>query len=107
MHAPTSNPPLLPPPIASFGVEVFVVDQVLGRGDEIVEYVLFRVQHSTFVPFLAVFAAAAQIGDRIDAATFFARAGAKKSNCDRECPPPHSHCSYHFAVGVWRTKEAE
>ena len=38
MQAPTSRPPLLPPWIASFaGLRVLVVDQPLGRGDEVVE----------------------------------------------------------------------
>src|SRR5205807_10644228 len=49
---------------------VFVVDQVLGRGDEIIEDVLFDVQHSGFVPFLAVLAATAQVGQRVNAAHF-------------------------------------
>src|SRR4030095_2710022 len=43
---------------------IFVVDQVLRRGDEIVEHVLLGVEHSGFVPFLAVLAAAAQVRDR-------------------------------------------
>ncbi len=38
-----------------------IVDQILGGSDEIVEHVLFHVQHSGFVPFLAVLAAAAHV----------------------------------------------
>ena len=44
-------------------VGVLVVDQPFGRGDEVVEDVLLLAEHSGLVPVLAVFAAAAEIGD--------------------------------------------
>src|SRR5260370_14015995 len=47
---------------------VMIVDQVLGCADEIVEHVLFHAQHSGFVPFLAVLAAAANVRYGVDPA---------------------------------------
>ena len=43
-------------------------DEVLGRGDEVVEDVLLLEEHPGLVPLLAVLAAAAQVRDRVDAA---------------------------------------
>ena len=63
MQAPTSSPPLLRPAMANDAGEVYLLgDQILGRGDEIVKYVLLVLLHAGFVPGPAVFAAAAQIG---------------------------------------------
>ena len=47
---------------------VAALDQLLGRPDEVVEDVLLVPQHSRAMPFLAVLAAAAQVGERPDAA---------------------------------------
>ncbi len=47
---------------------VLLLDEILGRGDEIVEDVLFLVEHAGLVPGLAVLAAAAQVGLGEDAA---------------------------------------
>ena len=41
---------------------------MLGRRDEVVEHVLFLQLRAGLVPFLSVLAAAAQVGDREDAA---------------------------------------
>ena len=49
---------------------VFVVDQVLGRRDEVVEYVLLVGEHAGPVPFLAVFAATSKVHHGIDSALF-------------------------------------
>jgi NADH:ubiquinone oxidoreductase subunit E len=43
-------------------------DQMFSAGDEIVKDVLFAIQHAGLVPLFAVLAAAAQVGDHIDAA---------------------------------------
>src|SRR5215471_18358816 len=71
MTAPTSNPPLLPPPIASFGVDVNLLSirYCAGR-DEIIEHILFRVKHPGLMPFLAVLAAAPQVRNSVNAAHF-------------------------------------
>ena len=50
------------------GTGVFVLTKELGGGDEVVKNVLFLVEHTGLVPFFAVFASAAQIGDGIYAA---------------------------------------
>ncbi len=47
---------------------VAFVDQVLRRGDEVVEHVLLVLQHPRPVPLLAVLAAASQVGLGVDAA---------------------------------------
>ncbi len=52
------------------GLGVMIRDQPLRRGDEIVEHVLFFQYRAGLVPLLAVFAAAAQVRLRIDAAHF-------------------------------------
>ncbi len=49
---------------------VFFADQVLGRGDEVVEHVLLLFAHAGLVPALAVLAAAPQVGHGVDAAAF-------------------------------------
>src|SRR6202050_1972924 len=49
---------------------VFVFDQVLSAGDEIVDGVLFGQLVAGAVPLLAVFAATANMRERDDAATF-------------------------------------
>ena len=41
---------------------VFFIDQILGRGEEVVEDVLLVLEHSGLVPFFAVLATSAQIG---------------------------------------------
>ena len=46
----------------------FSRDQVFGGGDEVVEDVLLFLQHAGAVPVFAKLAAAAQVGDGIDAA---------------------------------------
>ena len=67
--APTSRPPLDPPEIASCaGVVQPVGDQPLGGGVEVVEDVLLVAAHAGAVPLLALLAAAAQVGDGVDAA---------------------------------------
>ncbi len=43
-------------------------DEPLGRGVEVVEDVLLVAEHAVAVPLLALLAAAAQVGDRVDAA---------------------------------------
>ena len=50
------------------GTRVFLLDQILGRGREIIEHVLFVRQIAGLVPFLAELAAAADVGDDIDPA---------------------------------------
>src|SRR5262249_44526045 len=54
----------------SLGSGVFVVDEPLGGGDKIIEYVLLVLEHSRFVPFLAVFIATPQIGQSQHSAGF-------------------------------------
>ncbi len=43
-----------------------MLDEVLGASDEVVEHILFVGKVPCFVPLFAVFAAAAQVGDRIN-----------------------------------------
>src|SRR5262249_35882356 len=47
---------------------VFLLDQILGAGDEIIEDVLLFGEVATPVPFFAEFAAASEVGNGIDAA---------------------------------------
>ena len=65
-------------------------DQVLGRGDEVVEDVLLVAEHAGLVPGLAVLAAAAQVGHRVDAAALEERAptGAAKPGVRLTLKPP-------------------
>ena len=44
-------------------VGIFVIDQIMRAGGEVVEHVLFFRQHAGLVPGFAIFAAAAQIGN--------------------------------------------
>ena len=55
---------------------IFLRDQVLGGCDEVVENVLFALFRSGFMPFLAVLAAAAEVGDRENAVGIEPDAGA-------------------------------
>ena len=60
---------MLPPSIAMrAGVVQPLRDEVLGGRDEVVEDVLLLLEHAGAVPGLAVLAAAAQVGEREDAA---------------------------------------
>jgi hypothetical protein len=68
MAAPTSNPPLLPFDCQQVGACIALANQVLRRGEEVVEHVLLPVQHPGAVPRLTVLAAAAQVGQREDPA---------------------------------------
>ena len=52
----------------ALGVGVLLADQVLGSRDEIVEDILLLELGAGLVPFLAVFTAAAQVGDGVGAA---------------------------------------
>src|SRR5690554_125257 len=52
-----------------FRPRVVLVDQMLGTGDEVIEHVLFAAEDATFVPGLAVFDAAAQVGEHECAAS--------------------------------------
>ena len=49
-------------------LRVAFLDEELGRRDEVVEDVLFVVERSRLVPFLAVLAAAPEVGLRVDTA---------------------------------------
>ena len=70
-HAPTSNPPLLRPLIASFGVEVylFAISHSPAAMKSSKTFCL-RSFRSGEMPLLAVLAAAAQIRHRINATHF-------------------------------------
>ena len=89
--APTSRPPFDRPEIASrAGAGDAVRDQPFGGGDEIVEHVLLAAEHAGAVPVLAVFAAAAQDGQRVDAAGLEER--------DRRRRPARRHAVFEAAV---------
>ena len=61
--APMSNPPFEPPRSAEFRVRrVMRIDEILGRRGKIVEDVLLFQQHSSLMPVLPVFRAAADVG---------------------------------------------
>ena len=51
-------------------VGIFLRDQVFGGGDEIVEHVLFFLEHAGAMPVFAKLSAAAKVGDGVDAAVF-------------------------------------
>ena len=57
-----------------------LLDQPLGRGDEVVEDVLLLAEHAGLVPVLAVLAAAAQVRDRVDAAALQEQRAASGQN---------------------------
>src|SRR6185437_15833450 len=57
---PTSNPPLLPPRMASF-----------SRGNKVIKDVLLLVQHACVVPFLSEFATTAKICHRVESALLY------------------------------------
>ena len=68
MTAPTSSPPLQRPWIASLGGPgVLMVDQPFGGGDEIFVRLGPIELDGRLVPFLAIFTAAADVGDRVNA----------------------------------------
>ena len=69
-----SSPPFERPKMARrFGLVQCVLAQILCGGDEIVEDVLLVGLHAGLVPRTAVLPAAAQIGDRVDAAHLYPR----------------------------------
>lgn len=53
------------------GVRIVVGDESFGGGDEVVEDVLFLLQHSCLVPVLAILVATAQIRYGIDASVLY------------------------------------
>ena len=69
-HArPDQQPTVAAPTDGQFArVGVFVVDEPLSRGDEVVEDVLLGQFHTALVPSLAVFPAAAEVGHGVHAA---------------------------------------
>ena len=65
----------------------FVLDQMLGHGDEVVEDVLLLLEHARLVPRLAVFGAAAHAGGHPDAAALEPRRHVlpvRRQHADRE-----------------------
>src|ERR1700761_86922 len=59
------QPAIRPPPDSQVRrIRVFLVDQVVRRREEIVEYVLFLAEHPGLMPLLAVLAATAHIRHR-------------------------------------------
>ena len=56
---------------------IFVGNEVFGRCDEIIENILFFVQHAALVPLFSVFQAAAQVGYAINAALFHEHNGSR------------------------------
>ena len=68
-------------------VGVFLLDQVFGRGNEVVEHVLFVHLGAGDVPLLAIFVAATQTGHHIDAALLqerYAHGGETRVHADVE-----------------------
>ena len=51
-------------------VGILLGNQVFGGGDEIVEYILFFLQHAGLMPVFSELGAAAKVGDRKDASVF-------------------------------------
>ena len=72
------------------GTGVFLGDQPFGGGDEIVEHVLLLCLRAGLVPLVAILAAAAQVGDRIDAAHLHPdeRCGRRKPGVSEMLKPP-------------------
>ena len=53
-----------------FGGREFLLNEIFGGGDEVIENVLFLQSHAGFVPLFAVLVSAPQVGDGVNSAFF-------------------------------------
>src|SRR5690349_21705303 len=69
---PTSSPPLLPPRMASFSRDVYLllINHSAG-GNKVVKNILLFVQHAGVVPFLSEFSATAKVRHCVEAALLY------------------------------------